>query len=153
MKTQLIITRDQMVLVSDEQIKEGDWYFDPISVAVYQRNKDLIEEYCGCLKIIAGIQELPQIILSNEDKEVVKKKYGWIDIESLSHSHAKKEWPLWTDSIQYEECRQNFIQGFKTALSLINHLSLPKIIDVEVHIECVGWETSTESAFKVTKIL
>jgi hypothetical protein len=92
MKLQIIETEQYILAVSDEEIKEGDWYFDSTDKAairpIYKRNQDLIEEYFGCKKIIAyqpkgNATELDLPLLPEIDVED--------DVEKLADKATKKQ--------------------------------------------------------------
>lgn len=70
MKTQLIKLQNKLILVSDDEIKEGDWYCFPLykggyNVKQYKSEQHFKQEPCISLanlkakKIIAGIPGLP----------------------------------------------------------------------------------------------
>lgn len=128
MKTQLIILEQGNIIVSDEEIKEGDWYFlntTGMKIAsptgVYQQSKK--EVVCklnnlssNVYKIIAGHQDLPTIsysALSDEDCE----KIGYINVENYSKLEFPPDFNVQGDELDYYE-RMAFIKGFKKAQSL-----------------------------------
>lgn len=162
MKTQLILLAEP-ILVSDEEINEGDNVLDNvyriwtnIESCWLKPMKDAIKNqsihYMPKGKIIAGIPELPLIDFSALSKEDCKK-IGWVDVEKLANDYA-----IATKSPNRTAHKFGFIEGFKTAQSLnekkfseegilkaiaeaqyfsdiIHILRKPKIIDVEVEME------------------
>lgn len=138
----LIKTEDKFILVSDEEIKEGDWciatYPHPTEHYLVQANNivlgnvehgkqllfshnNLTHEIRFCKKIIAGIPELPSIdfsLLSEEDCKTI----GWVDVEKLADSLVNKvlleEGKYWNDQDAREPVYYGIIEGFKSAQSL-----------------------------------
>lgn len=126
MKTQLIML-PQPILVSNEEIKENDWYYS--SQGVLQSTKSYFEDKRGlrtyylthelwsfsCQKIIAGIPKLPAIDFSALSEEDCKK-IEWIDVNSEWLKFAKKASTLPNfDSVNLSI---GFMGGFKAAQSL-----------------------------------
>lgn len=118
MKTQLIKIQDDFILVSDEEIKEGDFIGYStlkVFVPVQYLGGDLTKTE---RKIIAGIPELPLIdfsALSEEELKII----GWVDVEKL----AKEKYQYVSENpphviITPENKLEGFIEGFKAAQSL-----------------------------------
>lgn len=134
MKYQLIML-PQPILVSDEEIKENDFYYS--SQGILQSKKSYFEDSRGlktyhlthelwsfpCQKIIAGIPELPSIDFSGLTEEEYKR-IGWIDVLELSQkTYPQSTSILISDVIKIHNNKQNaraiaFVRGFKTAQSL-----------------------------------
>lgn len=124
-KTKLIKLTDKFILVSDEKIKEGDWYWTPIKRSIEQCIRKLLiikdgENDKEQFKIIAGIPELPSIdfsLLSEEDC----KRIGWIDVEKLANNtiesyYGDKNAEIGSRERSYWETQIiGFIEGFKAA--------------------------------------
>lgn len=123
MKTQLIML-PQPILVSNEEIKENDWYYS--SQGVLQSTKSYFEDKRGlrtyylthelwsflCQKIIAGIPKLPAIDFSAlSEKEC--KVIGWIDLEKLARDAVSA-----SNSVDVKLVREVWKNGFETAQSL-----------------------------------
>ena len=152
------------ILVSDEEIKEGDWYIDflvfpnliqhPLQHSGVEYKEDklngkyknpIIQSKQGttspknkCWKIIAGLPELPQLDLS-----LVTDEIGYVDVVKLANlqfDEDTKKIPvpsrLWYDSqdAQFD----SFIKGFNAN---------PKKYTEEDMIEFYEWcDTSDEAA-------
>lgn len=115
MNTYKLIMLDNPILVSSEDIKTGDFCYNP-------RTKEFFnvpdENYVTGLnkniddfKIIAGIPELPSIDLSSLLEEDCKK-IGWIDVEKLAALSSLIE------EILPDAHYRGYKEGFKTAQSL-----------------------------------
>ena len=119
------------IVVSDDEIKEGDLYLNGNGVfKCSNKESGTCELAVNSLakynkKIIAGIPELPSIdfsALSDEDC----KRIGWVDVEKLAHKAAQQRFRLThipLDNIhEYGGEILTFIEtwmmGFKTAQSL-----------------------------------
>lgn len=105
------------ILISDEEIKEGDRYFDATDkeglYPIYRRSQDL-KFYSGCVKVVAGIEGLPKLDLS-----AIAEEIGWIDVEKLAWETLFSKWDS-RDIIEQKEqyALKAFIEGFKVAQSL-----------------------------------
>ena len=135
------------------------------------------------LKIIAGIPELPRLDLSAVNAGTVQDlaKANGFDWEN-TESSARRVFEKWHQCNKYtEEDMIEFLEwvgkkGYpcidasKKGLWVLNPLDpkdytvkelldswlkerQPKVYNVEVEMECVGWETSTDAIIKVSKIL
>ena len=102
------------IVVSDEEIKEGDLYLNGNGVfKCSNKESGTCELAVNSLakynkKVMAGIPELPSIdfsALSDEDC----KRIGWIDIKKISDK---------VDMVSTLRDERIFTQGFKTAQSL-----------------------------------
>ena len=118
------------IVVSDEEIKEGDWFL-PISGIGWKLNVPVQADGKGgynnnhCKKIIAGIPELPSIDFSGLTEEECKR-IGWVDVEKLANDWYES---LFNDFERVEgkdkiidlkriDSITKFKKGFKTAESL-----------------------------------
>ena len=105
----------QLYVLSDEEIKEGDMKYYSTNNATYIHNKDMVltKEH---FKVVAGIPELPSITYFDEAEKTLKERCGWVDIEKLAdklfESHSTN-----ILSPQYI-LRDSFIRGFKTAQTI-----------------------------------
>lgn len=133
MKYQLIMIPNQPILVSDEEIKEGEPGYS-INNATYTHFSHLGSSYGR--KIIAGVKDLPSVDFSALSEEECKK-IGWVDVD--------KEWNKYYTKY-YDGDYISFADGFKTAQSLNekNCTCKPKIFYVEAIFE--------NNSYKVIKI-
>lgn len=112
------------ILISDQEIKEGDWFYHPnkafksqIEQAdefTFNASIPIINGFNGyvCKKIIAGVSSLISIdfsLLSEEDC----KKIGWIDVEKYKATHLTSF--IWEPA---KEWKFHYEEGFKTAQNL-----------------------------------
>ena len=105
-----LIMLDNPILVSDEEIKEGDWC---LSTDEYFVIKMVNSAFSCDRKIIAGLPDLPKLDLS-----LIAEEIGCVDVEKLAYNHLisikdntlNTSWEHYTKNI--------FIQGFKAAQSL-----------------------------------
>ena len=88
MKLQLIMT-EPPVLVSDEEIKEGDMKYYSINNATYIHNKDmaLTKDH---FKVIAGLPDLPSIEFSDEAAKTLQERCGWVDVEKVIKDYVQE---------------------------------------------------------------
>lgn len=106
MTTTLILLKDgRNILVSDEKIVGGiDYYFDlaeymgklenpnnPHFEYIVKPHKDFNEKKSYRHKIIAGIEPLPTLTYSDEVKQHLRDKYGWVDVDELIKECIKNE--------------------------------------------------------------
>ena len=139
MKAKLIKLQDKFILVSDEEIKEGDFLLinneDVMQMKSSYDNDvsgediwvgDSLNGYAtykdNCKKIIAGIEELPSIdfsLLSEEDCKII----GFVDVERLAKEAIQSKTnkiPIptsyWMREVDMYE--RLWYEGFKTAQSL-----------------------------------
>lgn len=120
MKIFLIMLADQIVLVSDQKIQEGDWCLDVIAVGlgakprIRKASKHFAEDVSGdAFKIIAGIPELPSIDFSDLSEEDCKK-IGWVDIEKLAKEFSDQSFHKQGKNDLFD----GFIEGSKISQSL-----------------------------------
>lgn len=84
-----LIMLPQPILVSDEEIKEGDWYLcwetvdgKPTnfitSKATNTESVDMYSWASNYFKVLAGIEGLPKLDLS-----LIAEEIGWVDVEKL----------------------------------------------------------------------
>lgn len=108
MKTQLILL-DTPIIVSDEEIKEGNWCIDKSNCIYKQETDKVFEIFTGARKIIAGIPELPSIDFNGFEEQL-----GIIDVEKLAIDEVDGTIENDIDNIY---CN-GFIEGFKAAQKL-----------------------------------
>lgn len=116
-KFQLIKTNNSLILVSDEEIKEGDNYYSDGEV------------FLNCDKSEADLCNIPKTnckkVLSQSPKlsKEVADEVGWIDVEEL----AKIEYPKLCDASNNCDCnwcvemktnRRAFVKGFQKTQEL-----------------------------------
>lgn len=112
MKTKLIIINDNPIIVSDEEIKDGECCIN-IQNGVNENNihyaikEDCNTDATNCHKIIAGLDNLPEI-----DFNGLEEEFGIVDVENMVN---KIDTP---DHLDYFSFDRGFINGFKTAQSL-----------------------------------
>ena len=112
MKLQLIML-PQPILVSDEEIKDGDSLYYATTNVILKNYVSETPRRKDDYKIIAGIPELPSIDFSALSEEDCKK-IGWVDIEKLADKYSNFERASkWGDIV-----RNAYKEGFKTAQSL-----------------------------------
>jgi hypothetical protein len=164
------------VLVNNEELKAGDiilcgsGFIHPFE----PKCREL-----GGKKIIAGLTEIPKLDLS-----FVAGQIGYVDVEKLAEK-ANGYGDVYGKGLdKYNAFNEGFIAGFNanpkkyTEEDMIEFADFyvqnsrcvsvsywlkhrkPKVYNVEVEMECVGWETSTDAiikidnnTIKVTKIL
>ena len=116
MNTQLIMLPNPIV-VSDEQIKKGDFIFyihfgeSIISKAKMDELDNLNNPDKFFKKIIAGIEGLPTVNLS-----LVAERIGWVDLEKLAEQHLPFNPYLTQDDFAVR--RRYFEHGYKAHQSL-----------------------------------
>ena len=99
-------------MVSNEEITLSDtlkdlWY--------YFKGEIIKREYSHHSegkKIIAGIESLPTLTYSDEVKQILKDKYGWVDVEELAKQYARKQ----CDDLYNKEGITGASWGWETAL-------------------------------------
>jgi len=159
-----LIMLDKPILVSDEKIKSGDWYF-------WEGNKNNAPSLCTdflteesvleCKKntdfykvISADIEGLPKLDLS-----LIAEKIGWVDVEKL----AKEKFPDestagWIDSFSPRE-RRGFIEGFETAQNEKKYTLSELELAVDMAREGIRvtriseWETEKEFEYSSEQII
>lgn len=84
MNYKLILLKDgRNILIGDEEIKNENYFINKhgqISQCVKALEIWLKENNSPIKKIIAGIEPLPTITYSSEVKQILRDKYGWVDI-------------------------------------------------------------------------
>lgn len=95
MKTQLIML-DTPLIVSDEEIKEGDsiWYKDFVNQIGEAGEDNLDKNHFS--KIIAGIEGLPSI-----DWNGLEEEFGWVDVEISSLCYYDRRNPDFSIKEEY----------------------------------------------------
>lgn len=122
----LILLKDgRNILVNDENIKEKDIVYSGKYKNIVIATKTAIElkEDEELIKIIAGVENLPYLTYSEEVKQILKDKYGWVDLIELGELETnlriiRKKTPIQL-ARQYFE---GFIEGFKTHQSITNKM-------------------------------
>ena len=144
METTLILLKDgNNILISDELPKdnEGYWIYvgnnQPFKISKSNQPLGWFEKLWDkdCYKtVIAGYEDLPKLIYSDEVKKILKDKYGWVDVEEL----AKLRCP---NDMAFENM---FIRGFKEHQSISNkRFSLEEVLD--------AWELGAKEGLPLTK--
>lgn len=119
MKYKLILLKDRNILVSDETPKDGNTvlvhgktYNNEIHTFM---NTPCPPPYIGnkniCQKIIAGVDTLPTLIYSDEVKQLLREKYGWIDENNMIV--AAQQYAL-------DKCKDNMAALTKTKVAWEN---------------------------------
>lgn len=123
MKTKLIIHDNNPIIVSDEEIKEGDWFnrkgkyyvlrFDPGNSEYWTVSGKKVYA-SSSQKIIAGLDNLPEIDFNGSEED-----FGWVDVEKF----AKEKYEYFSKNlprtiITPKDKIEGFIDGFKKAQSL-----------------------------------
>ena len=179
MKTQLIILPQGNILVSDEKIKLGDYYY----------RKGFKETFRGSgfentdLKVIAGEPNLPSI-----DYNGLERQFGIVDIERLVFKHLesnhiqasprrvsvcselfKKAQELNDKRFSLEDMQKAMFAVYKNGIKspkegkesfseisnrVINSLQQPKVFNVEIEVFCdEDNQIITNNKIKICKIL
>lgn len=117
MKTKLIM-HDTPIIVSNEEIKKGVWYYDELDNTLRQLTFNPLTDLRGSrIKIIAGIEGLPSI-----DWNGLEEEFGWVDVEKIAKELDKTKYRNfrreYTLKETYEGIEDGFIAGFKKAQSL-----------------------------------
>jgi hypothetical protein len=116
MKTYTLIMLPEPIIISDEEIKQGDWYYTkPFTNLSIRQCIDNSYSFEHCKKIIAGIPELPQIDFSSLSEEKCKE-IGYVNVVKM----VKELYPF--DSVGFPTTslseRIAFKRGFKACQSL-----------------------------------
>jgi hypothetical protein len=120
MKTQLIVLPEYNVIISDEKIKKGDWYYtEPFCNLSIRKCEDDRYDFTHCKKIISGTPELSSInysALSEDDC----KKIGYVDIYKIAEEKLKSHPDFKTEGFSdYQNGRLNgIVEGFELFQSL-----------------------------------
>ena len=118
MKTQLIFS-DPPIIVSDEKIKENDWFYTECLDNIFQATNFPLSA-TDAKKIIAGLPDLPSIdfsLLSEEECKTI----GYVDAEKIFPTNKKGS--MWMPNA-HEVTNQYRQEGFKKAQSLEKKYSL-----------------------------
>ena len=115
METKLIMLSNP-ILVSDEKIKEGDFYFKYDRILQWVKETSVTYTHIHPSNypkpIIAGLPELPKLDLS-----LIAEEIGWVDVYKLAYKYIQDEWSKDDDTLQFG-IKVGFRQGFETAQSL-----------------------------------
>ena len=116
METRLIMLPNP-ILVSDEEIKDGDFYFKYDRILQWVKETSVtytrVHPSNYPKPIVAGIEGLPKLDLS-----LIAEEIGWVDVEKLAEEKFPDESTAgWVDSFSPRE-RRGFTEGFKAAQSL-----------------------------------
>ena len=147
MKYTLILLKDgRNILVSDKStFKQGDVFI----TKDFEIHHNYGYNY-GDRKIIAGIEPLPTLDYSDEVSQVLRDKYGWVDVEELAKNIDKakcRNFKREHSSKEFYECVEDgFVLGFKTHQSITNKMFSLK--DIEKAI-LFGQTSSKESSQKL----
>lgn len=77
----------------------------------------------SCKKIIAGTDTLPTLSYSDEVKQILRDKYGWVDVEELASLYLEKEYEgMNIEGTLLLNSKDDFIKGFKTHQSISNKM-------------------------------
>lgn len=109
---------DTPIIVSNEEIKKGVWYYDELDNTLRQLTFNPLTDLRGSrIKIIAGIEGLPSI-----DWNGLEEEFGWVDVEKIAKELDKTKYRNfrreYTLKETYEGIEDGFIAGFKKAQSL-----------------------------------
>lgn len=110
----------QPILVSDEQIKEGDFYFKYDRILQWVKETSVtytrVHPSNYPKPIVAGLPDLPKLDLS-----LIAEEIGWVDVEKLALKEYPKDLHRWAEN-QFDDFnesdRNTWINGFKAAQSL-----------------------------------
>ena len=115
-----LIMLPQPILVSDEQIKEGDFYFKYDRILQWVKETSVtytrVHPSNYPKPIVAGLPDLPKLDLS-----LIAEEIGWVDVEKLALKEYPKDLHRWAEN-QFDDFnesdRNTWINGFKAAQSL-----------------------------------
>lgn len=115
MKLELIKTESGVILVSDEEIKEGNYKYYPKNKAIITHNSDM--SCNGQFKVIAGHADLPKVDLSavithaGESKTIAEWIGVW-DVEKFASSEWDSENELYKDTSNFFDYEWGYKKGF-----------------------------------------
>lgn len=120
METKLIMLSNP-ILVSDEKIKEGDFYFKYDRILQWVKETSVTYTHIHPSNypkpIIAGLPDLPKLNLS-----LISDEIGWVDVEKLAYQAAEKSFKRginkWENKGIVKFFIDTYIEGFKAAQSL-----------------------------------
>lgn len=116
----LILLKDgRNILVSDEEIIFKDWFYSIKYNIIDKLYSNGVINHKECLKIIARVEFLPTLTYSDEVKQQLRDKYGWVDVEELAVNFANKEIK---ECNSYHDLHFGFNQGFKVYQSITNKM-------------------------------
>lgn len=102
----LILLKDgRNILVSDEEVNEDDFRYEPLEKEWYKTTKsDFEDQKEKWFKVIGGIESLPTLTYSDEVKQILRDKYGCVDViaelekifKDCSKISLEKKEPFWT---------------------------------------------------------
>lgn len=124
-----LIMLPKPVLVSDEEIEKGDWFYHyshgkssiHLCEAVVGKSLVIQNKESSCWsdyskQILADAEGLPKLDLS-----LIAKGIGWVDVEKLALKEYPKDLHRWAEN-QFDDFnesdRNTWINGFKAAQSL-----------------------------------
>lgn len=109
-----LIMLPQPILVSDEEIEEGDWFYHPKGIVFHATPTYMKGPVSSGImkKIIAGLPELPKLDLS-----LIADGIELVDAYKLAYKYIQDEWSKDDDTLQFG-IKVGFRQGFETAQSL-----------------------------------
>ena len=145
------LTDNHYIITSDENILEGDWYFDSTDkeglFPIYQRSQDP-KFYTGCKKITHSTEPLEEIEDSEvwEDGKYLGADYAFQEIEYLSLSEVEEALHITPYGCSVEKLAENaypfcnkevrklFVSGFRAAMEL----NKDKLFTIEQVFNAIG---------------
>lgn len=129
MQTTLILLNDgRNILISDEKIKENFCFDADNNIVVPIQGDEALRivnlKNAGYKKIIAGIDTLPTLTYSDEVKQDLKEKYGYIsysEMESIAKEDLGIEGDLDNSDPKWKEVHC-YIDGMTTMQSITNKI-------------------------------
>lgn len=144
MEHTLILLKDSRnILVSDGERTPRSKYYDfthnIIVDEVFYNSSD-----GNCKKIIAGLDSMPSLYYSDKVKQILRDKYGWVDVESLAFDLCE---PKQMEFIGVSESDiESFIKGFKAHQSITNKMFSLEEIEKALNVAfTAGFEHRTEA--------
>jgi hypothetical protein len=130
MKLQIIETSDYILAVSDEEIKEGDWYWTPIKRSIEQCVKKLliIKEGDNDVEQLKLIAYQPKGNVSELDLPLLPELFIEDDVEKLAKEHLQ----FWRNKnnihlsniVHADRCKNDFKAGYKAATKVYSEEDL-----------------------------
>ena len=156
MKYKLILLKDgRNILVSDENIKDGELmyrYDTGIIQATPNFFWDFQERY---MKILAGIESLPTITYSDKVKQILRDKYGWVDVEEFCKQQVYKIYQKYIPKDFLEDYVTLFELGFKAHQSITNKIfSLEDMVKIykEGYTDCLHNRGEYKTDYLINKL-